>query len=98
MKIVVFNNGALGFVELEMKATGFLDFGHELENPNFAAMAEAMGIHGIRVEDAGELEGGAARRSRMTGPALVDVVERAPGAGDAAQATVGRRRASRCTW
>ncbi|HZU91800.1 MAG TPA: ubiquinone-dependent pyruvate dehydrogenase, partial [Stellaceae bacterium] len=41
VKVVVFNNGALGFIELEQKSTGFLDFGTELQNPNFAAMAEA---------------------------------------------------------
>ena len=44
VKVVVFNNGALGFIELEQKSTGFLDFGTELKNPNFAAMAEAVGI------------------------------------------------------
>src|SRR5262249_37563497 len=41
VKVVVFNNGALGFIELEQKSTGFLDFGTELANPNFAAMAKA---------------------------------------------------------
>ena len=46
VKVVVFNNGALGFVELEQKSTGFIDFGTELKNPNFAAMAEAVGIRG----------------------------------------------------
>ena len=51
VKVVVFNNGALGFIELEQKSTGFLDFGTELDNPNFAAMAEAVGIRGIRLED-----------------------------------------------
>src|SRR5260221_5990726 len=54
VKVVVFNNGALGFIELEQKSTGFLDFGTELKNPNFAAMAEAVRIHGIRLEDPGE--------------------------------------------
>ena len=39
---VVFNNGALGFIKLEQKSTGFLNFGTELKNPNFAAMAEAV--------------------------------------------------------
>jgi pyruvate dehydrogenase (quinone) len=43
VKVVVFNNGALGFIELEQKSTGFLTFGTELNNPNFAAMAEAVG-------------------------------------------------------
>ena len=44
VKVVVFNNGILGFVSLEMKAAGFVDMGTELENPDFAAMARAMGI------------------------------------------------------
>ena len=39
VKIVVFNNGVLGFVELEMKAAGFVETGVSLENPDFAAMA-----------------------------------------------------------
>ena len=42
VKIVVLNNGTLGFVELEMKASGFLDAGCDLKNPNFAAMAQSM--------------------------------------------------------
>ena len=41
VKVVVFNNGALGFIELEQKSTGFLEFGTEFKNPNFAAVAEA---------------------------------------------------------
>ncbi len=44
VKVVVFNNGALGFIELEQKSTGFLATGTELQNPNFAAMAEAVGV------------------------------------------------------
>jgi pyruvate dehydrogenase (quinone) len=47
VKVVLLNNGTLGFVELEMKAGGFVDVGCDLKNPNFAAMAEAMGIKGI---------------------------------------------------
>ena len=58
VKVVVFNNGALGFIELEQKSTGFLDFGTELSNPNFAAMAEAVGIRGIRLEDPSEVDDG----------------------------------------
>ena len=64
MKVVVFNNGALGFVELEQKSTGFLDFGTELDNPNFAAMAEAIGIRGIRLEDPAEVDDGIAAALR----------------------------------
>src|SRR5215813_2288787 len=51
VKIILLNNGTLGFVELEQKSTGFLNFGTDFTNPNFAAMAEAVGIRGIRVED-----------------------------------------------
>ena len=68
------NNGTLGFVEMEMKASGFLDTGCELKNPNFAAMAEAMGIKGIRVEDAAGAGGRVGGGFAHDGPALVDVV------------------------
>lgn len=50
VKVIVFNNGALGFVELEQKSTGFLNSGTDLVNPNFAALAEAVGIKGARIE------------------------------------------------
>ena len=74
VKVVVLNNGTLGFVEMEMKASDFLDTGCNLENPNFAAMAEAMGIKGIRVEDPAKLEGALREALAHKGPALVDVV------------------------
>ena len=32
-KIVIFNNGTLGFVEMEMKAAGYLETGVSLKNP-----------------------------------------------------------------
>ena len=74
LKVVVFNNGTLGFVELEQKSTGFLDFGVDLQNPNFAAMAEAVGIRGIRLEDPGEVNDGIAAALAHDGPVLVDAV------------------------
>lgn len=74
VKIVVYNNGALGFVELEMKAAGLLEFGTTLDNPDFAAMARAIGIHGARVEDPGELPGAVAAALAHPGPAVIDVV------------------------
>ena len=74
VKVIVLNNGTLGFVELEMKASGFLDTAVDLKNPNFAAMAEAMGIRGIRVEDPQKLEGALREALAHKGPALVDVV------------------------
>jgi pyruvate dehydrogenase (quinone) len=72
--LVVFNNGALGFIELEQKASGFIDTGTELANPNFAATAEAVGIRGIRLEDPGEVESGIAAGLAHDGPVLVDAV------------------------
>ena len=74
VKVVVFNNGALGFIELEQKSTGFLPFGTEFQNPNFAAMAEAVGVRGIRIEDPGEVEAGIAAALAQDGPVLVDAV------------------------
>ena len=74
VKVVVFNNGALSFIELEQKSTGFLPFGTEFKNPNFAAMAEAAGVRGIRIEDPGEVEAGIAVALRHDGPVLVDAV------------------------
>jgi pyruvate dehydrogenase (quinone) len=74
VKIVVFNNGSLGFIELEQKSTGFLDFGTEFKNPNFAAMAEAVGIRGIRIEDPAEVSDGVAAALAHDGPVLVDAV------------------------
>jgi pyruvate dehydrogenase (quinone) len=74
VKIIVLNNGTLGFVELEMKANGFLDTGCDLKNPNFAAMANAMGIKGIRVERPSDLRDAIQAAFSHAGPALVDVV------------------------
>jgi pyruvate dehydrogenase (quinone) len=55
VKLVVFNNHALGFVELEMKAAGLLDYGTELVNRHFADLAESDHIFGTRVEKPQEL-------------------------------------------
>jgi pyruvate dehydrogenase (quinone) len=74
VKIVIFNNGVLGFVALEMKAAGFVELGTDLQNPDFAAMARAMGIHGVRVEDPGDLPDAVAGALSHDGPAVLDVV------------------------
>jgi pyruvate dehydrogenase (quinone) len=74
IKIIVFNNGSLAFVETEQKIAGFLDFGVNLDNPNFALMAEAMGVRGIRIEDPGEVEDGIREAMEYEGPVLVDAV------------------------
>jgi pyruvate dehydrogenase (quinone) len=74
VKVVVLNNGTLGFVEMEMKASGFVDTGCDLKNPDFAAMANAIGIKGVRVEHPAELEDALRAAFAHPGPALVDVV------------------------
>ncbi len=74
VKIVVFNNSSLNFVELEMKAAGIVNFGTGLENPNFAAVAESVGITGIRVEKGSELRSALEVAMATDGPVLVDVV------------------------
>ncbi len=74
VKIIVFNNGTLGFVEMEMKAAGLIETGVALDNPDFAAMARAIGIHGVRVTDPGEVDAGVREVLSHPGPALLDAV------------------------
>ncbi|MGN6753955.1 MAG: ubiquinone-dependent pyruvate dehydrogenase [Intrasporangium sp.] len=74
VKMVVFNNASLNFVELEMKAAGFVNYGTDLVNPDFAAVANAMGIKGIRVERSTDLHGALKEAFAHDGPALVDVL------------------------
>jgi pyruvate dehydrogenase (quinone) len=73
LKVVVFNNGTLGFVELEMKAAGYLETGVALDNPDFAAMSRAAGIFAIRVEDPAELPNAMRAFLDFDGPSLLDV-------------------------
>ena len=74
VKIIVFNNSSLAFVELEMKAAGLLEFGTNLENPNFAALATACNLQGFRVESADGVEDAIRQALAHPGPALVDVL------------------------
>jgi pyruvate dehydrogenase (quinone) len=74
VKMVVYNNSSLAFVELEMKAGGVLPYGTDLVNPNLAQVAEAMGIRGYRVEDPVDVEPALKEAFAHNGPALVDVV------------------------
>ncbi|MEO1020003.1 MAG: thiamine pyrophosphate-dependent enzyme, partial [Pseudomonadota bacterium] len=74
VKVVIFNNSTLGFVEMEMKAAGFLDTGVELDNPDFGKIASDAGLFGARVEDPSELESALASALAHPGPAIIDVV------------------------
>jgi pyruvate dehydrogenase (quinone) len=73
VKVVVFNNGALSFVELEMKAAGVVTYGTDLDNPDFAGIARSAGLFGVRVDKADELEDALKEAFGHDGPALVDV-------------------------
>ncbi|MFZ6992824.1 ubiquinone-dependent pyruvate dehydrogenase [Curtobacterium sp. RRHDQ66] len=73
VKVVVFDNSSLNFVELEMKAAGFVTYGTELQNPDFAAVAEAVGIKGFRVDTSDDFEDAMAAALAHDGPALVSV-------------------------
>ena len=74
VKIVVLNNSTLGFVEMEQKAAGYLPGSVTLENPDFADLARAAGLFGIRVENSDDLEPSLREAFDHDGPALVDVV------------------------
>lgn len=73
VKVVIVDNSELGFVALEQKAGGFVDTNVHYDNPDFAAIATASGILGIRVEDADDLEAALARAFAHDGPAVVAV-------------------------
>jgi pyruvate dehydrogenase (quinone) len=73
VKIIVFRNDSLAFVELEMKATGVLDFATDLRNPNFAQIAEGAGCLGLTVDTPDQLKPAIVRALSHDGPALVEV-------------------------
>ncbi len=74
VKLVIFNNSVLGFVAMEMKAGGYLTDGTTLENPDFAAIAQACGVKGLRVERASDLDGAIQEAMAFDGPVLLDVI------------------------
>jgi pyruvate dehydrogenase (quinone) len=74
VKLIVFNNSSLGFVELEMKSAGFLNFATDLINPDFAKLADAASIPGIRVEKPQDLRRALKQALDHEGPALVEVI------------------------
>jgi pyruvate dehydrogenase (quinone) len=76
VKVVVFNNGALAFVELEMMSAGVPKWGTDLNNPDFAEVARSLGLFGVRVERPGELRPALQAALEHDGPALIDVLTR----------------------
>ncbi len=73
VKLLIYNNSSLGFVEMEQRVEGMLDSYTSLKNPDFAALARTIGIEGTRVEAAGDLEGAMRDWLAAEGPALLDV-------------------------
>lgn len=73
VKLLVYNNGSLGFVEMEQRVEGLLDAFTELENPDFVKLAEACGLQGWRVEQADQLESAMRSWLAADGPALLEV-------------------------
>jgi pyruvate dehydrogenase (quinone) len=74
VKTIVLRNDSLAFVELEMKASGFVDFGTDLRNPEFATIAEGAGILGLKAETPEQVEPIIAQALKHDGPALVEVL------------------------
>lgn len=74
VKVVVFNNGALAFVELEMQAVGIVTYATDLNNPSFAEVARAVGLHGVRIEHPGELDDGLRAGLAHDGAAVIEVM------------------------
>ena len=73
VKVIVFKNDSLAFVELEMKAAGILEFGTDLHNPDFAKIAEGAGLLGLRADTSDQVESVLAEALRYDGPALVEI-------------------------
>jgi len=74
VKIVTFNNSSLGMVKLEMLASGLPDFETDHASVNYAAIAQAAGIHAIRIEQPKDIRAGLEDALNHPGPALVDLV------------------------
>ena len=74
MKLVVFDNGRLGMVKLEQEQVGLPEFGTVLKNPDFAAVARAIGLHAVRVEDPDDVDAAVRAALAHDGPVLLDVL------------------------
>ena len=73
VKVVVFNNGTLAFVELEMMSAGVPKWGTDLNNPDFAEVARSVGLYGVCVDRPDELRPALKAAFEHDGPALIDV-------------------------
>jgi pyruvate dehydrogenase (quinone) len=73
VKMIVYKNDSLAFVELEMKSAGVLNFGTDLRNPDFARIAQGAGLLGLKAETAEQVEPAIAEALKYNGPALVEI-------------------------
>ncbi len=74
VKVIVFKNESLAFVELEQKSVGFLDFATDLRSPDFAKIAEGAGLLGLTARTPDQVEPMIAQALKHDGPALVEVL------------------------
>jgi pyruvate dehydrogenase (quinone) len=74
IKLIVFDNGRLGMVKLEQEQGGLPEFGTVLQNPDFAAVARAIGFTGIRVDDPANVDEAVRQALAEDGPVLLDVL------------------------
>jgi len=73
VKIIVFNNRSLGMVKLEMEVAGIPDLETDLLNPDYAKIAEAMGIPGVTINNPDEVKHELAKALQQDGPVLVSI-------------------------
>lgn len=73
IKLIVFNNRALGMVKLEMEVAGLPDWQTDMYNPDFCAIAQAMGMQGFSVNNPNELESVLEHGFATEGPVLISV-------------------------
>ena len=73
VKVIVFKNDSLAFVELEMKAAGIVDYGTDLRNPNFARIAEGAGLLGLSAKTSDDVAPMLEQALNFDGPALVEI-------------------------
>ena len=74
VKVMLFDNSTLGMVRIEMAVAGYIPFGTDVSNPDFGAVARAVGIHGERVDRAEDIRPAIERAFAHDGPALIDFV------------------------
>jgi pyruvate dehydrogenase (quinone) len=74
VKVIVFKNNSLAFVELEQKSIGLLDFATDLYGPDFAKIAEGAGLLGLTARTPDQVEPLIAQALKHDGPALVEVL------------------------